>query len=157
MNTAAVAAPEAPPALRISRLFPATPDRVFDAFTKPEILGRWWGPEGFTLPEVEVDPREGGGYRFAMLSSEGNTYNLSGRYLEIRRPERLVFTWAWDEGDMAGVETRVTLEFTAHDDATVLTLTHEGLPTEAQRDGHNQGWTSSFVRLGDTFDGGDGS
>ena len=82
---------------------------VFDAWTKAELLERWWVPESFpiTLLSVETDVRVGGGYRL-VFGYEGSTMEFFGRYLEVTPPSRLV--WTNDEGEDGGPVTTVTFE-----------------------------------------------
>lgn len=133
--------------LRLTRTIRAPRARVFAAFTDPKLLRQWWGPPGFTLPEVEIDPRPGGRYRFKMVSGEGNVLWLAGTFREVQAPERLVYTWSWEQGDMAGVETLVTISFIASGNVTEIQILHEGLPSPAARDAHNAGWSGCLSRL----------
>ena len=71
---------------------------------------------------------------------------LSGTYLEIKAPDRLVLTWQW-EGDPDFGETLLTLEFLAHGNSTELVLTHERFPNSQWRDRHAAGWNGCFDRL----------
>jgi len=75
-----------------TRLFPAPRDLVFQAWTDPARMAQWWGPQGFTNPVCELDPQVGGAWRIVMRSPDGIDYPLTGTYLEIVRPERLVMT-----------------------------------------------------------------
>ena len=77
--------------LRISRLFAAPREAVFRAWTDPEALVKWWGPQGCTA-RAELDPRTGGKWRSVMVHSDGEENIVGGVYLEISAPERLVFT-----------------------------------------------------------------
>jgi uncharacterized protein YndB with AHSA1/START domain len=86
-----------------------------------------------------------------MRNDAGEEYYLRGVFREVSPPERLVFTMAWQEGEMKGLETLVTVEFHDRGGATELVLTHEGFPAEAAREAHNQGWTSSFNCLDGIF------
>ncbi len=131
-------------ALRLSRRFKAPREAVFHAFTDPVALAKWFGPEGVQVTNVKVDLRSGGAYSMVFGEKDGESRGLSGVYREISPPERLVMTWAWDHGDMAGMETLVTIEFAAAGAETELTLTHEKLPSQNSLDMHKQGWTSSF-------------
>ena len=88
-----------------------------------------------------------------MRSPEGSEHCVKGVYREIRRPNRLVFTWIWEQGDMNGVETLVTLDFVAQGNGAELRLTHEGLPSENSRGLHEQGWSSSFDCLAELVEG----
>ncbi len=130
--------------LHIKRRFTASRDAVFSALTDPEALAQWFGPEGVTVKVVSLDLRPGGGYSFEFHGSEGGFHALTGSYLEIERPKRLVATWIWGQGDYAGVETRVTYELSEVDGGTELSLTHENLVDAEARDKHDQGWTSTL-------------
>ena len=134
--------------LRIRRILPAPRQRVFEAFTQPELLQQWWGPKGFSLPEVSLDLRVGGRYRFGMQPPEGNLLVLKGTFKEIRPPEKLVYTWAW-EG--IPLETLVTLEFRDVEGDTEVVLTQEPFPDQDSLEQHNVGWTQQLERLGDLF------
>ncbi len=144
----APAAPESA-TLTLTRQFAAPPEAVFDAFTISERFARWWGPRGMTVPDCRIDLRVGGSWRTCIRSAEGAEHVVGGVYQEIERPSRLVFTWAWERGDMAGVETLVILEFAAAGEGTELRLRHEGLPSENAREMHGQGWTSALDCLVD--------
>ena len=135
--------------LTVSRRYRATRERVFDAWTNPEIMKQWFSPEGVTNPDIQVDLRVGGAYRVEMLTPDGRRPVAVGTYQEITRPERLVFTWAWeDETDDAHTgQTLVTVEFLKHGDGTDVVVSHEGFPAEEGRKGHEDGWTSSLVCL----------
>ena len=141
------------PVLRLTRTFQAPRESVFDAFTKPDELAKWWGPKGMTTPVAEIDFRTGGAYRFDMAAPDGNIHRLTGVFREVRRPEKLVYTWIWEQGDMAGVESLVTIEFADRGAATELTLTNELLPSERACALHEQGWTSSFECLDESLAG----
>jgi uncharacterized protein YndB with AHSA1/START domain len=78
--------------LVIERVFDAPPELVFQAWTQPAHLARWWGPKGFTNPVCEVDLRVGGAWRIVMRAPNGVEYPGGGIYREIVVPERLVFT-----------------------------------------------------------------
>ena len=133
--------------LHIKRRFAASRETVFSALTDPGALAQWFGPEGVTVKVISLDLRPGGTYSFEFHGSDGGFHALTGTYLEIERPERLVASWIWGQGDYAGVETRVTYELSEVDGGTELSLIHEKLVDVEARDKHNQGWTSSFVCL----------
>ena len=133
--------------LRLTRRFAAPRARVFQAFTEEAELVRWWGPEGFDVPELRLDPRPGGAWRTCMRAPDGKVYCVGGVYRVFEPPARLVMTWTWESDSMAGVETLVTLEFREDDGGTELVLTHEGLPRPEARDKHEEGWTGSFACL----------
>jgi uncharacterized protein YndB with AHSA1/START domain len=134
--------------LVMTRVFDAPPSLVFQAWTRPEHLVSWWGPEGFTLPACTMDFRPGGAYRLCMRSSEGRDYWLRGVYREIVEPERIVFTWAHENAERQIVhETVVTVTFAEHQGKTKLTLHQAVFESVAERDAHQGGWTGCLQRL----------
>jgi glutathione S-transferase len=144
----------APPeiTLTLSRSFPAPREAVFDAWVDPEVLKRWWAAvEGWTTPEAVTDPRPGGRYRLAMGDPvSGAVHAVVGEYVEVRRPERLVYTWTW-EGEpveMRGSEqTLVTVDFVEEDGGTRVVLVHSGFSTEDARELHAGGWAGCLDKL----------
>ena len=135
--------------LVITRIFDAPPRLVFKVWTEPKHLAHWWGPKGFTLPTCTMDFRPGGAYRFCMRSPEGTRHCRRGTYREIVPPERLVFTFAWEDaaGDL-GHETLVTVTFAdAGRGKTRLTLHQALFETESARDAHQGGWASCMERF----------
>ena len=132
------------PVLRITRNFDATPERVYQAFTNPGDLEKWFGPKGVDCIVHDIDPRPGGAYSFTMRNENGEEHPLSGVFQEVIPDKKLVYTWTWATGTLEGVETRVTLDFRELDGGTELTLTHELLPTDTAVEMHNVGWTGSF-------------
>ena len=130
--------------LRLSRRFKAPREAVFRAFTEPAALVKWYGPEGMSVDDLKVDLRPGGAYSLVFRQADGGGHALSGVYREISPPGRLVMTWIWGQGDMAGVETLVTIELAEAGAETELTLTHEKLPSQNSIDHHGKGWTSIF-------------
>ena len=127
--------------LNLSRSFAAPRERVFRAFTSPAQLARWWGPKGFTVPAGTLDVRAGGAWRTVMRSPEGKDHIVSGVYREILPPERLVFTWAWEEDGARGHETVVTIELSETPGGTRLELTQERFETEDSLERHRHGWS----------------
>ena len=131
--------------LQISRVYQATREKLFRAWTNPETLKKWWGPEGCTPSRVELDLRVGGLYRIGTCKTEaGEEIFVNGEFREITPPERLVFTWNWEPPGMEIEQTLVTVEFRNHSKGTELTLTHERFPDEKTRDMHGFGWNSGF-------------
>ena len=137
--------------LRLSRTFNAPRERVFDAWTDPEVLREWWSAMPTMKPTLaEVDLREGGRYRLGMQDSEsGREHVVVGEYREVRRPEGLAYTWTWEGSpELTGGETLVEIEFREDGDGTEVVLTHTGLPTEESRGQHAHGWNGCFDSLG---------
>jgi uncharacterized protein YndB with AHSA1/START domain len=133
--------------LRLDRVLPAPRSRVFRACVEPADLSQWWGPQGFTTPEIDLDLRVGGGYRFGMQPPDGEIFHLSGEFREIEPPARLVYTFRWEEPDPDDRETLVTVTLQDRDDSTEVALVHSGFATEARRALHVDGWTDCLDRL----------
>jgi uncharacterized protein YndB with AHSA1/START domain len=104
----------------LTRVFEAPRHLVFDAFTKPELLKRWFGPHGWELVVCEVDLRVGGGFRFVLRGPDGKDMGMRGVYREILRPERSVHMESFD--DYPG-ESQVTAVFTEEAGKTTMTAT----------------------------------
>jgi uncharacterized protein YndB with AHSA1/START domain len=137
--------------LRLERTFDAPAGDVFDAWTNPEVLRRWWkvDPLG-TTPIAEVDLREGGSYRLAMQNpGSDELHTVRGRYLKVSRPGLLEYTWAWEEEDGSiGQESTVRLRFHEDGERTTVVLEHSGLPTPDSREKHGSGWSRCMDSLG---------
>jgi uncharacterized protein YndB with AHSA1/START domain len=108
---------------------------VFDAWTRPELLKRWWAPRtfGVSLFECESDLREGGRYRYAFGRDPTNPEVFSGRYLEVKPPSRLVFSQLYERMRDAG-EVVVTATFEENQGRTLLTL-HQLFPSKEALEG----------------------
>lgn len=140
--------------LIIERVFKAPPERVFEAWTDPAILVKWWGPEGFgTKPaECAMDVREGGAWRTVMRTETGEAHTVSGVYREIAPPKRLVMTWGWQQPDgTRGHETIVELNLEPAPEGTRLRLVQRVFQSIEQGDNHRKGWSSSFNKLDRLF------
>jgi uncharacterized protein YndB with AHSA1/START domain len=135
----------ATPSLTLKRRLKATPAKIFSAWTDPDKLKRWMGPEGIETVSAETDPRVGGRYRFIMRSPDGEEHDVSGAYREVVPNEKLVFTWAWKSTPER--ESLVTVLIKPDGDGTLLTLTHEQFFDEAARDRHEGGWTGALDKL----------
>jgi uncharacterized protein YndB with AHSA1/START domain len=133
--------------LRLRHRFQATPERVFAAWTRPDALRLWWCPAGWHPAEVEVDLRAGGSYRLSMNKASSNRpVTVHGRFLEVKPPRKLVYTWLWDGAFPQMPETRVTVEFRAVAGGTELSLRQEdlALPYCVQ---HLSGWLAAWDRI----------
>jgi uncharacterized protein YndB with AHSA1/START domain len=130
------------------RVFNAPRSLAFEAFTKPELLKRWFGPRGWSLAVCEVDLRIGGGFRFVLRSPEGKTMGMRGTYCEIETPYRSVHTETFD--DLPG-EPKVTTLLTEQDGRTTMTATiaysSEEVRDAVLRSGMEHGAAESYYRL----------
>jgi uncharacterized protein YndB with AHSA1/START domain len=144
---------ETNPQLMIRRVINASRERVFDAWTKPELMQQWFFAWTGTA-RVSNDLRVGGSYSNTMVIKAGKPsctpdanfpgeFLHTGEYLEIRPPEKLVFTWS----SHAVQNSRVTVELRDLGGKTELTLIHDLLPDQQSRDSHTEGWNSCLDNL----------
>lgn len=133
--------------LEHTRVFDGPTEQVFRSFTDPTELAKWWGPHGFTTPEIQIDPRVGGSYRFTMQPPEGEAFHLSGGFLEIQGPSKIRFTFRWDEPVPDDRETVATVSLESLGEKTTVKLTHGDFATEERLELHRSGWLDSLDKL----------
>jgi uncharacterized protein YndB with AHSA1/START domain len=132
--------------LHMERTFQAPPEKVFDAWTSEEVMRRWWhAVHGWETTVAEVDLRIGGTVRVVMRDPDKDVeYGGGGQYTEIDRPNRLVFTWLWDDSPTRQL---IELEFEEREGATTVRFTHSGLWDEESVRSHEGGWNGAFDNL----------
>ena len=133
--------------LEMVRALPAAPARIFAAFSDPDQLARWFGPEGFGVGSLDLDRRVNGTYRIEMQPPEGDPFYLGGEFREVDPPRRLAFTFAYEDPDPDDVETLVELSFRDRGESTEAAFTQGPFRTAARCELHRKGWTDSFDRL----------
>ncbi len=137
--------------VRLTRVLRAPPDSVFAAWTEPALLERWWaGVGGWVEAKADIDLRVGGNYRFSMRDEGGALHGVLGAYTEVARPERLGFTWTWENEPrvMRGSEgTLVDLILREAPGGTQLTLTHSGFGSKLVKELHEEGWNALLTSL----------
>jgi uncharacterized protein YndB with AHSA1/START domain len=133
--------------LQIRRRLRAGAEQIFELWTKPDLMVRWMSPfPGAVDCKATCDLRPGGAFSLVMSSNE-TIREVSGTYLQVDRPRKLVFTWI---GPLTNnVNTLVTVELNPHGDETDLVLTHERLPTLRIHEGHTIGWGNILDHLAD--------
>lgn len=139
------------PSLHLIRRYRHAPQRLFQAWTDAKEFAQWMGPNGFSVTECAIDPRHGGAWRCTMRSPDGKNHRVHGVVREFEPPSRLVLSWIWEQGEMEGLETTLTIEFRPVGAGTELHLTHDGFPTAEPRDHHIKGWRECLDGL-DEFD-----
>jgi uncharacterized protein YndB with AHSA1/START domain len=133
--------------LQLNRTFAAPRDRVFRAWTDAREFAQWFHPSAdYKTVITRLDLRVGGKYSLEMHHKEGNIHRLNGVYEEIQPPERLVFTWCWQEDGVLR-ESVVTILFKDLGGSTEVSLTHKNLLTAEAREKHNHGWIGCFGQL----------
>lgn len=134
--------------LVIARTLNASRELVFAAWTDPRRALQWWGPVNYPAVHIEMDLRPGGAWRICLRSTEGGPdLWQGGMFREIVPPERLVFTFAWEEEGERGLETLVTVTFADADGRTRMLFRQSPFQSDKERDGHQGGWNSAFDRL----------
>jgi len=134
--------------LRVKKLIKAKRDRVFAAWTTPDLMKRWYAPDEMTVPNAVSDLRVGGVYRIEMkgrLMGEEASGTVTGKYIKIIPGQLLVFTWRW-EGDPSS-ETVVTVELAEVSGGTEVTVTHDRFSSSNARNKHEYGWTGCLENL----------
>lgn len=129
-------------AARLVRHLHPQPGAVFDAWTDPSQLTRWYGPNPQMPLEFHGSVSPGGDYTLTM----GGEYTARGTYSAVEGPHLLEFTWAWDHEPLAETVVRVQIDRTA-DGTTRLTLTHSGFDSADDAAGHQEGWDLALNRL----------
>lgn len=143
----------APHELSLSRLIDAPREKVFRAWTEPQLLARWWGPHGMTTPECEMQLCVGGLFRTVMRAPDGTEYPNQGVFLEIVAPERIVFTDAFSPGWLPSAKAFMTVVVTFDDVQGRTLYTARALHWSAadceahEQMGFHRGWGESLDRL----------
>ena len=138
--------------LVMTRSFDAPCELVFDAFTKPELVKQWLlGPDGWSMPVCEIDPKVGGKYRYVwQRDSDGHEMGMGGVFREIDRPRRIVHTEKFDEAWYSG-EAVITTKFDPEEGKTNVTTTIRYESREARdgvlESGMESGVSVSYDRL----------
>src|SRR3954449_7824321 len=133
--------------LEIGRVLRARPSVVFRAFSDPDELAKWWGPQGFSTPSLELHARVGAGYRIEMQPPQGAPFYLSGEFRAGDPPARLAYTFAWEDPDPDDLDTLVDLSFRDVGASTEVALRQGPFRTEARWRLHRDGWAHSFDKL----------
>lgn len=155
MIAANLNAPEADGVVRVSRMLPAAPATVFDAWVNPAKLQRWWAGEQRIVRIHDLDVRVGGAWRISFDTPEGNHFEMQGVYHEVAPPQRLSFSWTAARNGEAGAQSTVVIEFAPAISGTLLTVVHH-LPADAPDAASvRPGWESSLNRLAHLIDAND--
>lgn len=134
--------------LVITRTFDAPRALVFEAWIDPRHAINWWGPRDYPATHMEIDARPGGRWRHRLRSTaDGRELWHDGVFREVVPPERLVFTFSWEEEGERGLENLVTVTFAEEGGRTRMTFRQTPFRSADERAGHEGGWTSTFDRL----------
>ncbi len=132
-------------AVEITHRFAAPRERVWDAWTDPAVIRRWWGsdPDG-VVTAASVDLRPGGGFAISFTDSTGDSHTSSGDYLRIEEPLALEFTWSW--ANEPGNTSRISVQFDGDGAGTLMRFVHGELHGATAHD-YEQGWRRTFAKL----------
>ena len=133
------------PSLTLKRRLNAPPQTVYAAWTDPEKILKWFGPDSGPVEEAFTDVRVGGRYAVTFSTEDGEQHHVSGIYREVVPNQKLVFTWAWRT--MPERESLVTVLIKPDGAGSILTLIHEQFFDEPARDRHREGWTGCLDKL----------
>jgi uncharacterized protein YndB with AHSA1/START domain len=135
--------------LRLSRVFKAPRQRVYDAFLDADALVKWMAPNGYTAHVYKMDAKVGGGYRMSFSSlDKKDTHYFGGNYLELKPPERIRHTDKFESDDPAMQnEIMVTITFKEVEGGTEVTVVQENLPKIVPLEDAKTGWGQSFDNL----------
>ena len=133
------------PSLTLKRRLNAAPEKVFAAWTDPEKIVKWFGPDAGRVKSAVLDVRTGGRYAIVFSTGDGEEHHVSGVYREVIPDEKLNFTWAWRT--MPERESVVTILIKSDGDGSQLTLIHEQFFDKAARDRHEHGWSGCLDKL----------
>ena len=162
--------------IKIEKIFDAPLERVWEAWTTPELVMKWWGPEGFSAPSIKIDFRVGGKYIYAMHGPVGSEWDRdmysSGVFKEIVPMKKIVTTDYFsdemgnkikpsEEGQDENFPTEMTVTVTfeeTEDGKTKLTIFYPKAENEAQfeamlKSGMKEGWSSSLEKLAKVIKG----
>ena len=138
--------------VRIERTFDAPAEDVFDAWTSPEVMRRWFHPgPDWSTPTAEVDLRVGGKVQVVMRKPDGTEAGARGGFTVIDRPHRLVMTWTFD--DDPSNEQLIELSFSEAEGLTTVLMVNSGISTDARRDAQDWGWNGCLDQLGSLLAG----
>ena len=133
--------------LTLQHSFCVSAEKVYLAWTNPNIFKQWFGPTGFQVLQVTSDVCVGGKFHIQMIGPDQTHYHIRGVYHVVDLNRRLVFTWQWDGPIRNQTETLVEVLFQDLQERTELTLKHFYLPNENEVKGHRSGWSGSFASL----------
>ncbi len=136
--------------MQMTRVINAPRERVYAAWTEPELASQWWGADGCSTEELILDAWRGGRLRWAFITREGTKVTVEGKFRVAHPPEKIIHTWqsvgtpAWRDA-----LSIVTVELVEKEDnnSTEVRLTHEKLPDEKSRDEHTHAWNNALDKL----------
>jgi uncharacterized protein YndB with AHSA1/START domain len=137
--------------LVVRRTINAPVARVFEAWTEPRHLLRWWGPRPVICSQAEVDLRAGGAYRIGNQLPDGTVVWISGEFEVVDPPKMLVYSWRVEGRATPSGPSRVTVRFESRSGGTEVVVLHERIDSEETRVDHEHGWNGCLDNLESLF------
>lgn len=137
--------------LVIRKLVYGNPEAAFAAWTAPDQIRQWWGPDNVSCPECDVDLRVGGSYKIANQFPDGSIVWIIGNFVRIEPPHLIEYTWRIEPRTItANVDAEsVTVRFVAQDNQTELVLVHSRIANGSLKASHDSGWSACLEGLAD--------
>lgn len=126
--------------LEVTRVIKASPHRLFEAWTNPDMIVQWWGAGGVSCPMAEMDLAVGGRYRIANETPDGNTMWITGTFSRVESPTELAYTWAMEPVGPETVHSLVEVTFHPEADGTRVTVRQTRIASREARQMHLDGW-----------------
>jgi uncharacterized protein YndB with AHSA1/START domain len=134
--------------ISLTEYFEAPRLRVFANWTQSHLVRGWFAPDGFTVTECLFDARPGAQWRVTFESRAGERHTESGEFLDVRAPEKLVFTLTQQDGHgNQGPPTLVTVDFVEDGGRTRMDFRQSGYRDASMRDANQEGWGECFRKL----------
>jgi len=131
--------------LEMSREFNVPLGTLFAAWSRPDVMQRWFAPGEMTVPECDAEVVVGGEYRIVMKNAEDELFIVGGKYREVELNKKLVFTWQWEDSPHC---TLVEIDFESVSDVSSrVLLKHSEFVDQETCDKHEQGWNACLVNL----------
>lgn len=131
--------------IKIERRFSATPQKVWQAWTDPQIVKLWFGsdPNG-TVSDAALDVRLGGSFAVTFANSNGDEYTAQGIYQEVELDKKLTFTWGWK--NQPHIKESVLVQFQAEGNGSLMTFEHLDIDANTSHN-YEIGWRTTFDKL----------
>ena len=131
--------------LVVRRTIAANPEILFDAWTKPNLLMKWWGPKNVSCIAAEINLSIGGAFSINNQLEDGDVLTIYGVFHHIQRPNKLVYSWNTDKSPNA--KEKVTVWFKAKNNGTEVIVSHEKISSAALQQSHTLGWQGCLQGL----------
>lgn len=131
--------------LLVRRTIAAKPETLFEAWTQPALLMKWWGPKNVSCIAAEIDLSIGGTFKITNRLPDHSIVIIQGVFLHIQKPNKLIYSW--NTGNSSIADEKVTVWFKGKDDGTEVVISHEKISSGALHQSHKSGWQGCLVGL----------